>query len=348
MPSPHAKAGPGPARLLEAIGGVMTTAITSTVATAVATALATLAVASAPSTARAEAGLTLAPGIAFAWTAPTAEGLLAFRFERGPSPREPITGVDVTARHLTVTGYRLAPDDDRLNLRVRADATGVIEVRSVVIRTRYAPPQRLRTGAAEVVALARADGPLRLVHWTSDDELGLYAIFALVNDTAVPVTVRRLRYAPEPLDRGLVLAGTGPPASFPAWKAAVLRRMAPAFAAYLEGHGRSSASSARPVPPPSLVFPLRGDLAGASWSAPDALEVEVEPGAALFVAITPAAFKSYVHDLAIHASPVVGFTLGADAACCEMQGVPAAIQHPPRLPPPNARARGAGPRRAGP
>ena len=147
-----------------------------------------------------------------------------------------------------------------------------------MIRTRYAPPQRLRTGAAEVIALTRADGPLRLMSWTSDDELGLYAVFALVNDAAVPVTVRSLRYAPEPLDRGLALVGTGPPASFPAWKTAVLRRMAPAFAAYLEGHGRTSAMSARPVPPPSLAFPLRGDLAGASWNAPDALAVRARAG----------------------------------------------------------------------
>jgi len=299
-------------------------------------------VAAGASTARAGPGLTLAPGIAFAWTAPAAEGLLAFRFERGPSPREPLTGVEVTARHLTVAGYRLGPDDDRLSLRVRADTAGVIEVPSVVIRTRFAPPQRLRTGAAEVVALARNGGPLRLAGWTSDDELGLYAAFALVNDAAVPVTVRRLRYAPEPLDRGLLLVATGPPGTFPAWTATVLRRMAPAFAAYLEGHGRSPAVSARPVPPPSLAFPLHGGLAGAKWIAPDALAVVLEPGAALFVALTPAAFKSYVHDLAIHASPVVAFTLGAGGACCELQGVPAAIQHAPRLPPSGARPRGEG------
>ena len=304
--------------------------------------LATLALAAGTMTALAAPGLTLAPGIAFAWTAPGAEGLLTFRFESGPSADEPITGVTLTVRHLTVTGYHLGPDDDRLSLRVRADASGIIEVPSLLVHTRFAPPQRLRAGAAEVVALAQDGGPLRLVRWTSDDELGLYAAFALVNDAALPVTVRRLRYAPEPLDRGLVLVATGPPTAFAAWEEDVLRSMAPAFAAYLEGHGRSPTVAARPIPPPSLAFPLRGGLAGASWRAPDALSVRLEPGAALFLALTPAAFESYVHDLTLVASPVVGFTMGADEACCELQGVPAAIQHPPRLPPASARPRGAG------
>jgi hypothetical protein len=292
--------------------------------------------------ARAGPRLALAPGIAFTWTAPAAEGLLAFRFVRGPSRREPITGVAVTVPHLAVTGYRLGPDDDRLSVRVRADAAGVIEVPSVVVRTRFAPPQRLRAGAAEVVALPRAGGPLRLAGWTSDDELGLYAAFALVNDASVPVTVHRLRYAPEPLDRGLVLVAAGPPGAFPSWQAGVLRRMAPAFAAYLEGHGRSPAGSARPVPPPSLAFPLRGDLAGASWHAPDALAVVLEPGEAVFVALTPAAFKSYVHDLSIHASPVVSYTRGTGAACCELEGVPGTVLHAPHLLPSGAAAGGEG------
>ncbi len=322
-------------------GGALT-AFRLTAVRLTAFALTAFALTAGPTTALAAPGLTLAPGIAFAWTAPGTEGLLTFRFERGPSPNEPITGVALTARHLTVTGYRLGPDDDRLSLRVRADAPGIIEVPSLLVHTRFAPPQRLRAGAAEVVALTQQGGPLRLVRWTSDDELGLYAAFALVNDSALPVTVRRLRYAPEPLDRGLALVATGPPTAFTAWEEDVLARMAPAFAAFLEGHGRSPTVAARPIPPPSLAFPLRGGLADASWRAPDALSERLEPGAALFVALTPAAFRSYVHDLTIVASPVVGFTMGANAACCELQGVPAAIQHPPRLPPASARPRTAG------
>lgn len=339
----HPPAAPRPPGRPPATGGPARLPFGSAPRSALHTAVLALLVAVGPHVARAGPGLALAPGIAFTWTAPAAEGLLSFRFRRGPSSREPITGVTIPARHLAVTGYRLGPDDDRLDVRVRADAAGVIEVPSVVVRTRYAPPQRLQVGAAEVVALARADGPLRLAAWTSDDELGLYAAFALVNDAAVPVTVRRLRYAPEPLDRGLVLVATGPPDAFAAWEASVLRRMAPAFAAYLEGHGRSPATAARPVPPPpSLAFPLRGDLASASWHAPDALAVVLEPGEALFLALTPAAFKSYVHDLPIHASPVVGYALGTGAGCCELQGVPATVQHLPRHPPSGAPVGGEG------
>ena len=342
MRKPHPPAAPRPPARPFAPGGPLRSAFGAARRSAFRIAVLALLVAVGPPVARAGPGLALAPGIAFTWTAPSAEGLLGFRFQHGPSSAEPITGVAVTARHLAVTGYRLGPDDDRLDVRVRADAAGVIEVPSVVVRTRYAPPQRLRAGAAEVVALARAGGPLRLTGWTSDDELGLYAAFALVNDAAVPVTVHRLRYAPEPLDRGLVLVAAGPPDAYPAWKAGVLRRMAPAFAAYLEGHGRSPARSARPVPPPSLAFPLRGDLAGASWHAPDALAVVLEPGEALFVALTPAAFKSYVHDLSIHASPVVSYALGTGTGCCELEGVPATVQHVPRLPPSGAHAGGEG------
>jgi hypothetical protein len=282
----------------------------------------------------ASAPFELAPGIAFAWTDPATEGLLAFGLERGPSRRVPVTGVGVAARHLTVTGYRFGAADGRLTLRVRADAAGTVEVPALLVQTRYAPQQRVRTGAAEVLALPRSGGPLRLAAASSDDALGLYGALALVNDGADAITVRSIRYAPEPLGRGLVLVAAGSPAGFGAWRDAVLDRMAPAFAAFLEGHGRSAGVAARPVRPVSLAFPLHGALAASAWRAPDALRVRLEPGRALYLAITPAAFQTYVHDLTIVSYPVVGFA--AASGCCTLQGVPAALVHPGRRPPPGA------------
>ena len=287
----------------------------------------------APATRVAAAGapFQLAPGIAFAWTDPGTEGLLAFGVARGPSPRAPVTGVGVAARHLTVTGYRFAAQGGRLTVRVRADTAGVVAVPALLVRTRYAPRQRVRTPATEVLALPRSAGPLRLSAASSDDALGLYGAFALVNDGARAVTVRSVRYAPEPLERGLVLASTGPPDGFGAWKDAVLDRMAPAFAAFLERHGASAGYASRRIRPASLAFPLGGPLATSTWRAPDALRVHLEPGDALYLAITPAAFQTYVHDLTIVSYPVIGFVAGA-GACCALQGVPVALDHPGRRP----------------
>ncbi|MEJ2289555.1 MAG: hypothetical protein P8Y02_13115 [Deinococcales bacterium] len=283
--------------------------------------------------AAASAPFELAPGIAFAWTDPATDGLLAFGLRRGPTPRAPVTGVAVAARHLAVSGYRFGPEGERLTLRVRADSAGAVEVPALLVRTRYAPEQRLRTGAAEVLALPRAGGPLQLSAAAGDDALGLYAAFALVNDGAHTLTVRSVRYAPEPLGRGLVLVAAGPPGGFGAWKDAVLDQMTPAFAAFLERHGRSAGVAPRPVRPTALAFPLRGTLAASAWRAPDALQVRLQPGAALYLAITPAAFQTYVHDLTIVSYPVVGFQAAGASDCCELQGVPVAIVHPGRRAP---------------
>lgn len=274
--------------------------------------------------------LRVAPGIAFAWTDPITEGLLVFQLASLPATTDPITEVATPGARLTVAGYRLAPEDGSLTLSVRASQAGVVDVPALLVATRYGPRRRVRVGAAEVVALPEVGGALVLRRWSADNELGLYAAFALENAGPVPVTVRTLRYAPEPLGRGLLLVDHGPPQRFETWRDAVLTRMAPAFAAYLLRRGRSPTVPDRALEPTSLAFPLAGALAGAHWRAPSAVDVRLEPGEAIFAAVTPAAFSTYVDDLVIVAYPVVGYATVAadgtdDAGCCRLQGVAAPI-----------------------
>lgn len=272
-----------------------------------------------------DAPLALAPGIAFGWTAPGTEALLAFAIRPGPEPLDQVVDVRVPAGHLTVTRYHIDPAAARLELSVRADEAGAMPVRKLLVGLRYAPGYTVRPRAAEVVALASGSGPLRLRRWASDDAAGLYGAFALVNDGATPVTVRALRYAPGRLGRGLVLVDQGPPADFGAWKDRVLERMVPAFGAYLNAGGHDPVAPSRKPAPASLAFPLTGALAGAHWRAASAVDTTVAPGAALYLAITPAAFASYVGDLAIDAYPVLEY--GLAGRCCRSQGVDAPIHH---------------------
>lgn len=276
-----------------------------------------------------QAPLALLPGIAFAWTDPVGEATLGFALRSAPASDDPLVRVESGARALEVTGFHLSEGGRRLEVLVRATAFGVIELPSLRLTSRYGATQRLDAGAAEVLALPRSGGPLVLERWLADDAVGLYAAFALRNAGALPLAVRTLRYAPEPMSRGLVLTGQGSPDAFDGWAAAVLDAMTPAFAAFLEGHGRSSGPAARAIVPASLAFPLSGALQGSRWSAPANLAVRLGPGSSLFVALTPAAFRHYVGDLSITASPVVGYVEGEDGACCRLQGVPATIHHSP-------------------
>ena len=270
-------------------------------------------------------GVSVTPGIAFAWTDPGSAGLLVFQLEPRPAGSDPITDIRSTSRHLAVTGFEIAPDDRQLTLTVRADAAGVIAVPALTVRTGYAPARRVRVGAAEVVALPEVGGALSLRRWSADTELGLYAAFALENSGPTPLVVRTLRYAPEPIGRGLLLVDHGPIDAFGTWRDAVLGRMTPAFAAFLEGHGRSRYAPDAALRPTSLAFPLAGELVGARWRAPTAIDVRLEPGEALYAAVTPAAFAAYVADLGIVAYPVVGYDANDGLGCCRLQGVPAPI-----------------------
>jgi len=273
----------------------------------------------------ADAPLALVPGIAFGWTDAGTEALLSFQLQPGPVDLQSVTNVRLPAKHVALAGYRFEPAAGRLLLRVRADRAGDVPLRKLELELRYAPAQTLRLRAAEVIALPGGGGPLRLAGWASDDAVGLYAAFALRNAGPVPVTVHALRYAPPRLGNGLVLEETGPPSAFQAWKDRVLERMEPAFGAYLMAGGHDPLSPSRALAPGTLAFPLGGALAGAHWRASGALDVTVAPGEALFLAVTPAAFSTYVDDLAITAYPVIAYH--AADGCCRLQGVAAPIVH---------------------
>lgn len=272
-----------------------------------------------------EAPLAVLPGIAFGWTAPDSEALLAFQIRPGPVPLDQVVDVRVPRGHLAVTGFHLDPSTASLVVRLRADRPGTVRVSKLLVGLRYAPAYTVRLRAAAVVALESGSGPLRLRRWANDDAAGLYAAFSLVNDGPVPVTLRALRYAPGRLGRGLVLEADGPPAAFDAWKDAVLERTAAAYGRYLEAGGHDPVAPSRPLAPASLAFPLTGVLAASRWRAAGALDATVAPGDAVYLAITPAAFDRYVDDLAIEAYPVVDYA--PDARCCRSQGVPAPIHH---------------------
>ncbi|MEJ2668649.1 MAG: hypothetical protein P8Z81_16410 [Deinococcales bacterium] len=291
---------------------------------AAALALGTRAGAGAP----ADTELSLLPGIAFAWTGPGAEALLAFQLGHGPADTGRVTNVRLPAKALSVSGFHFEPAGERLLLRVRAARSGTTVIHKLVLELQDGTARSLGTGAAEVVALPAVAGPLALRAWASDDDAGLYAAFALVNVSPVPVTARTLRYAPTRIGRGLVLTGSGPPDAFSRWKDAVLKRMAPAFGTYLQAGGADPHAPSRRAPsrrasPVALAFPLTGALSGARWQAGDALDRTIAPGEALYLAITPAAFTTYVGDLAITAYPVLGYAVAGD--CCRLQGVPAPI-----------------------
>ncbi len=286
---------------------------------AAALALGTRAAAGAP----ADTELSLLPGIAFGWTGPGAEALLAFQLGPGPADTGRVTNVRLPAKALSVSGFHFEPAGERLLLRVRAARSGTTVIHKLVLELQDGTARSLGTGAAEVVALPAVTGPLALRAWASDDDSGLYAAFALVNVSPAPVTARTLRYAPAGLGRGLVLTASGPPVAFSRWKDAVLRRMAPAFGAYLQAGGADPHAPSRRANPVALAFPLTGALSGARWQAGDALDRTIAPGEALYLAITPAAFTTYVGDLAITAYPVLGYAVGGD--CCRLQGVPAPI-----------------------
>jgi len=272
-----------------------------------------------------EAPLAVLPGIVFGWTAPGSEALLAFQIRPGPFPLDRVVDVRVPRGHLIVTGFHLDPSAASLIVRLRADRPGTVRVSKLLVGLRYAPAYAVRLRAAAVVALATGGGPLRLRRWANDDAAGLYAAFSLVNDGPVPVTLHALRYAPGRLGRGLVLEAGGPPAAFGAWKDEVLERTAAAFGPYLGAGGHDPVAPTRPLAPASLAFPLTGALATSRWRAASALDATVAPGDAVYLAITPAAFGSYVGDLAIEAYPVVDYAL--EAHCCRSQGLPAPIHH---------------------
>lgn len=271
--------------------------------------------------------LTLLPGFALGWSRPGQDATLAFHLDLPAGGPPPLTEVRVGHRALLVTAFRLSLDTAQLWVTVHADAPGVYEVPWLELTPRLGPPLRLDAGASQIVAIPDGAAPLRLRHAAIGDGAGLYLAAAVANDGDAPVRLRALRYAPHPLAGGVVLVAHGPVADFDRWLEAVLERTGDAFEAYLREAPLRRRHAAPPLHPADLAFATDGLGHGSRWTSPEDLALTVPPGEAVFYAITPAAFRGYVDDLAITAYPVLAFE--SDGACCVLQGDGAVLEHRP-------------------
>lgn len=271
--------------------------------------------------------LALLPGFALGWARPHRDATLAFHLDLPTAGPPDLREVRVGGRGLHVTGFRLSADTAQLWVTVRADAPGVVEVPWIELVPRRGPPVRLGAGASRVLALPDGPTPLRLRHAVIGDGAGLYLAAAVENTGAQPVRLRALRFAPDPLGSGVVLVAHGPPGDFEGWMLAVLRRTGDAFEAYLREAPLRRGRGAPARRPSALAF-APDDLGyGSRWRSPESLALTLAPGEALFYAITPAAFREYVDDLAITAYPVLAFE--TDGACCVLQGDGSVLEHRP-------------------
>lgn len=154
---------------------------------------------------------------------------------------------------------------------------------------------------------------------TRAPDAGLFLAAALTHDAADPLRVESLAFAPPEATAGRLLVRRLPAArldrAWDAWTRALVAHLSDAWTA--RAH-------------PAELDDLPGRLAdGSAWLDPAALNVELQPGEALLVALTPASFVPDVRSTAIFSRPSIRVRPHGAARALWLPG-PGVAEHTPR------------------